>query len=202
MNQLLRVGMGGKALHHLDRRPNGDFLAHHADALHAVHKAAPQTALRLIPGEENRGLRPPEVVFQVMKNAAGVGHAAGRNYDGRAFRAVECLRLRRRLADAKLRHLRELAFPIQKFDRFLVEILAVLHKDPGCRDGQRAIQNDWHVVDPVRLPELVEIIQERLRPSYGKSRDDQVAASVHRIIDDFRQRAFLVVLLMDPVAVS
>ena len=201
-NELLRVSMGGKAFHHLYRRPHSDFLAHHADALHAVHKAAPQTALRLIPGEENRGFRPPEVVFQMMENTPGVGHTAGRKNDSRAFGAIESLRLRRRLTNAKLRHLRKFSFPVQKLNCFFVEVLAVFHKNPGSRDGQRAVQNDWHIIDTSRFPEFVKIIQECLRPSDGEGRNNQISASVHRIVDDFCQYTLFVIFLMEPIAVS
>ena len=48
---------------------------------------------------------------------------------------------------------------------------------------------------------MIEIVEQCLRAANGKGRDDEIAAAVHRVVDDLEQCAFLVVDLMQPVAV-
>ena len=49
------------------------------DAFRTVHQDSAQGSHRLIADEKHRALRSPEVVLQVMANAARVAHTAGRD---------------------------------------------------------------------------------------------------------------------------
>ena len=61
-------------------RPDGDLLAEQLHMVRPVQDAPAQGALRLVAHEQDGGLRPPEVVLQMVADAARVAHAGG-GYD-------------------------------------------------------------------------------------------------------------------------
>ena len=63
-----------------DPRPDGDFLAKELYVVRPVQDAPPQGALGLVAHKQDGGLRTPEVVLQVVADAARVTHAGG-GYD-------------------------------------------------------------------------------------------------------------------------
>ena len=69
----------------------GDILAEQPDLLHAVQQCPSQRALGLIARDKNDVLRYPEVVLQVVPDAARVAHTAGRQDDLGARIAVDRL---------------------------------------------------------------------------------------------------------------
>ena len=108
-DELVGVGMRREAVEALNLRFDGDFFTEDADALDAVDEAAAKAAFRLIADEENRRFRAPEIVLEVMQDAAGIAHARGRDDDGAALFAVERAGFGCRLADAHLRELDDFA---------------------------------------------------------------------------------------------
>ena len=201
-HDLVGVGMSREAVEALDLRLDRDFLAEHAHARDAVDEPAAKAPLRLVADEQDCRLRTPEVVFEMMQHAARIGHARRRNDDGRALRRVECARLRRRLTETDLREIRHLAILAEDLERILVEIAEVLEEDARRIDGQRTIDDDWDVrVEASLTVQPEEIVEQRLRAADGERRDDEVAAAVHRLIDDLNERRLLVVELVQAVAV-
>lgn len=138
----------------------------------------------------------------MMKDAPCVRHSRGGEDNGRALGTIESARLIRRLANTNLREMRDLPTLVEERHRILVEVLAVLQEDARRANRERAVQYDGDVaVEPPFLPQAVKVIDERLRPPHGEHGNDEVAAPIHRIVDDFEQSRFLVVDLMHPVAV-
>ena len=69
-------------------RPPALHLAAHLDGLaeefyllRALHQRTAQGARRLVAHKEHRALRPPEVVLEMVADAPGFAHAAGREDD-------------------------------------------------------------------------------------------------------------------------
>ena len=99
----------------------------------------------------------------------------------------------------EVRHLAVLA---EDLERILIEVAEVLEEDARRIDGQRAVDDDRDVrVEPSLTVQPVEVVEERLRAADGKRRDDEVAAAVHRLVDNLDERRLLVVELVQAVAV-
>ena len=131
-----------------------------------------------------------------------IGHARSRDDDGRSLRRVECARLRRRFTEVDLCEVRHLAVLAEDLERILIEVAEVLEEDARRIDGQRAVDDDRDVrVEPPLTVQPVEVVEERLRAADGKRRDDEVAAAVHRLVDDLDERRLFVVELVQAVAV-
>ena len=80
-----------------------------------------QGARALVADEQHRALRPPEVVFQVMADAARIAHTGGGDNDFRRRVAVDGHGFLFRLADVQPRELQR--------------VPAALHQGKGKNDG-------------------------------------------------------------------
>ena len=95
----------------------------------------------------------------MMQDAACIRHARGRNDDGRALLAVECAGFRRRPADTHLREVRHMTALFKELDGLIVEVAHMVHEDARRVDGQRAVENDRHIlVNAPLFPQTVEVI--------------------------------------------
>ena len=73
-DQLGLIGMGGEAVDRVDRGAHLDLLAEHRDMLGAVDDPARQRTGRCIADEDHAGIRPRQIVPQVMHDAAAGCH--------------------------------------------------------------------------------------------------------------------------------
>ena len=88
-------------------------------------------------------------------------------------------------------------------NRLLVELLVVFEKDARCLNRKRTVDDDRDVVvETSLLPQIVEVIEERLCPPDGKGRYDDVAAPIHRVADDLKECRLLVIVAMNAVAIG
>ena len=84
LEQVVPVGVGAEAVEPDDPRPDGDLLAEQLHPLGPVQNPAAQRALRLVAHKQDGGLRPPQVVLQMVADSPRLAHAARRdNYLGR-----------------------------------------------------------------------------------------------------------------------
>ena len=107
VQHLVDIPMSRKAVEGHDLRPHDDLFAQDPHPLDAVNEPAPHAALCLIAHEEYCGLRPPEIVLQMVQDAPRIRHAAGREDDGRSFLRIERTGIRRGFADLHLGELRD-----------------------------------------------------------------------------------------------
>ena len=78
-DQAITVRMAADSLYGLNVRPAIDLLAKYFHCLGTVLKKPSQRALRLISGKHHCALLPPEIMLQMVADAAGVTHPRSRN---------------------------------------------------------------------------------------------------------------------------
>ena len=77
-----------------------------------------------------------------------------------------------------------------------------MQENACCFNGKRTVENNRNIlVKLAGLPQIVEVIQQCLRAADGKGWDDEVAAAIHRIIDQFNKGSLLIIHLMQPIAI-
>ena len=131
LDQMIVVGMGRKALEVDDFRLDGDLLAKELDLLHAVEQPAAQCAGRLEADEYDRAVRTPEVVLQMVADAARVAHTGGGDDDlGRGVH-VEHLGFLARLDQIEIREGEHMRAVLDKLERLLVEISVQIAAEDG-----------------------------------------------------------------------
>ena len=74
------IRMGRKSTQGVDMGSDSNLLAKKPDGLRPINDPSPNRTFRLIADEDDVGFGPPEVVFQVMLDPAGVTHPTSR-YD-------------------------------------------------------------------------------------------------------------------------
>ena len=201
--ELLLVGMGRKSAHGRDFRFHLDGFAHDLDLFHPVHELPSQGPFGLITGNDDGAFPPPQVMFQVMQDPTGVAHAAGRQDDFRSVRVVDLHRFLDRRRKVNVPHGKEaVSLKFRQGPRFLVVLILRRQGNPRHLRRHGAIDIDWDIRDFAGLLQFLEIVQQDLRTADGKSRDDHVAAPLHRAVHDIRQFLLLVVFLVQAVAVG
>ena len=93
VQKALLVGVAARAVQDGDLGVHGNILAEQPHLLHPVQQRPPQRALGLIARDEDDIFRHPEIVLQMVPDAARVAHAAGRQDDLGARIAVDGLGL-------------------------------------------------------------------------------------------------------------
>ena len=85
-----------------------------------------------------------------------------------------------------MRHLRQAAAVLrQQLYRRLIKLLHVFHEHARSSNRHGAVQNDRNILHAPFLPKLIKIIEQGLRASDSKSRDDEIAAALHRVLHGF-----------------
>ena len=79
--QALAVGMARKARQLTDLCLHVDGLTEQLDIDGTIDQGAPQRSHGLIAHKKDRALRPPQIVLEVVADAACLAHAAGRDDD-------------------------------------------------------------------------------------------------------------------------
>ena len=204
---MIPVRVGAEAGEVLQTGPDGDFLAEELHALRPLQQLAAQGALPLEAHEEHGALRPPEVVLQVVADAARVAHAGGGDDDLGGPVLVEGLGLLAGFRGVKVgeaEHVRALA---HQPNRVVVHIAPeVPVKDgrglfrQGRVDVHREIRAGGYHVLFLNLPDEVEKL---LGPAHGEGGDNDIAPPGHSLVDDPGQLVGVApALRMVPVAVG
>ena len=185
------VGVGGQALEVDDLRADGDLLAEHLHALCPLEQVAAQRPGRLEANEHDAALRTPEVVLEVVADAARVAHAGGGDDDlGRPVE-VELLGLVRRLRQVQAGKAEHMRTVLDKLYRGLVEVAVQIAAEDARRAlGEGAVDIDGEILDGldhVFVLDLADEVQQLLRAADGERRDDDVAAATERLVDDLRE---------------
>ena len=122
LDEMIVIGVGRQALKVDDFRLDGDLLAEELDLFNAVEQSAAQRAGRLEADEHDRAVRAPEVVLEVMADAARVAHAGSRMMTLGVVSMFQHLGLLARLDQVKVGEGEHVRAVLHKLERLLVEI--------------------------------------------------------------------------------
>ena len=206
--QAVPVGMGGEAVEVDDPGPDGDLLTEELDRFDAVQQAAAQRALALVAHKDHGGLLPPQVVLEVVADAARVAHAGGRDDDLGHLVHVQGLGLFAGLGDVEAGEL-EKGAALQSLNGLLVQIAVEI---AGENFGGLACQGRVHIhreagdrLHHALLLHLTDEIQQFLGAAHRKGGDDHIAAPAQGVINDGGQLFGVLRILLHivvPVAVG
>ena len=196
VRQTFPVRVAGQAAELPHRGAHRHRLPEQLDFLCPLQQGAAQRARRLISHEQHGTFRPPQVVFQMMADAARVAHAGGGNDDlGRGV-GVDGHRIFLCFADVQAGEGQRILAVLHQRQRLLVKAVAeIFPEDGGGFAGQRAVHNHREpvmAVDAALRLDLAEEIQQLLCAAHRKAGNDQIAAPVQRGLQDFRQLGHIV----------
>ena len=173
-----------------------DGLAEQLDRVYPFDEGAPQGAHGLKAHEQDRAFRPPQVVLEVVADASGFAHSAGRQDDlGRAV-GVDHAGVIAGHADAQPRHVDGVDALFQQRTGLGVKAVGVcIPEDAGGFGGQRAVNVDREVAvsfDKAFFLDLPQKIQHLLRAAHRKAGHHHVAAPVKGALQNFCQFCHIV----------
>ena len=193
VQQMIPVGMGAESLEIDDFGPDSHLIAKQLHAFRALQQMAAQRAGGLEAHKHHGAFRTPQVIFQVMADAAGIAHAGGGDDDlGRGVR-VQLLGLVGGLCQMQAGKIEHVGAVLYQCQRIIVQIAPqVAAEDGGGRLGQRAVH--IHIKIGVGLHKalvlnLADEIQQFLRAAHRKGGDYHIAALGHGFVDDLCQLA-------------
>ena len=189
--QVIPVGMGGKALKVHDLGVNGDLLAEELHTSDALQQGAAQGALPLIAHEHDGALRLPEVVLQVVTDTARVAHTGGGDDDLGDTVLVQPLGFLHRLRHAEVGEVEHVGAVLHQGQGVGVQIaVQIAGENGGGTAGQRRVDVNREIrigLHQLLILDLPDEVQQFLGAAYGEGGNHHVAALGHGVIDDFRQ---------------
>ena len=189
--QVIPVGVGGEALEVHDLRPDGDLLAEELHALGPVQQSTAQGALALVADEDNGAVRPPEVVLQVVADAARVAHAGSGDDDLGGGIQVQSLGLLAGLRHPEVGKVEHMGAVLHQLQSVLVEIaVKVPGEDSGGLLGQGRVNVDGEIrvgLHESPVLDLPDKVEELLGAAHGEGGDDDVSAPAEGLVNDLRQ---------------
>ena len=189
--QVIPVGMGGKALKVHDLGVNGDLLAEELHTSDALQQGAAQGTLPLIAHEHDGALRLPEVVLQVVTDTARVAHTGGGDDDLGDTVLVQPLGFLHRLRHAEVGEVEHVGAVLHQRQSVGIQIaVQIPGEDGGGTAGQRRVDVNRKIrvgLHKALVLDLPDEVQKLLGTAHGEGRDHHVAAPGHGIVDDLRQ---------------
>ena len=186
--QVVSVGVGGKALEIHDLSVDGDFLAEHLDALGTLQQGAAQGTLALIAHEHHGTLAAPQIMLQVVADTARVAHAGGGDDDLGGGFLVQGLGLLAGLRHPQVRKVEHVgAVPDQLQGVFVQVAVEIPGEDGGglFRQGRVDIDGEIRVgFHQARVLDLPDEVQKLLGTAHGEGGDDDVAAPGDGLVDN------------------
>ena len=186
--QVVPVGVGGKALEIHDLGVDGDLLAEHLDALGALQQGAAQSALALIAHEHHGALSAPQIMLQVVADTARVAHAGGGDDDLGGGFLVQGLGLLAGLRHPQIRKVEHMGAVLYQLQGVLIQVAAeVPGEDGGGLFRKRRVDIDGEIrigLHQSRVLDLPDEVQKLLSAAHGERGDDDVAAPGDGLVND------------------
>ena len=205
--QAVFVCVAGQTGQLADLRPHLDGLAEQFDIGSTFNEGAAQCADGLIAHKEDGTLRPPEVVLEMVADAAGLAHAAGREDDLRLPIGVDHPGFVAGHADPQAGALDGVDALGQQGAGRLVKTVGVgIPEDAGRLDGKRAVDVHREIavaLDQTFFLDLPDKIKQLLRAAHCETGDDHIAAPVEGALQYSGQFADVIRAgAVEPVAVG
>ena len=159
-------------------------------------QGAAQRAHRLIAHEQNGALRPPQIVLEVVADAACLAHTAGREDDLWHAVCIDHAGFITGHRDAQPREGDRINAFFQQSAGVRIKAVRVgIFKDAGRLDGKRAVNVHREVAVPLHKAlflDLTDKVEHLLRAAHRKAGNDHIAAPVKGALQDLRQLAHIV----------
>ena len=156
-------GVRREAVQHVDPGPDHDVLAEDLHQLLAVGELPPQRSLDHVAHEHDIHLRPPQVVAQVMHDAASLAHSRGTQDDAGLAALVERCGLPCGRGDPQAGQIAGKLPARGQFPGFAVEHFRVPDQRLGRTRGHGTVEDDREVArQPALAHGLREVIQDQL----------------------------------------
>lgn len=193
VQQMVVVGVGAEALeiHHLG--PDRHVLAEQLHGGHPVQQGPAQGARGLEAHEHHGTVRPPQVILQMVADAARVAHTGGGDDDLGGVVLVQGLGLVHGLRQMQAREVEHMGAVLHQLQSVLVQIAPQIAAENG---GGAFGQGTVHVHGEIRhgghqalILDLPDEIQQLLGAAHGKGGNHHVAALAQSLVDDLGQLA-------------
>ena len=187
------VGVGAEALeiHHLG--PDRHVLAEQLHGGHPVQQGPAQGARRLEAHEHHGTVRPPQVILQMVADAARIAHAGGGDDDLGGMVLVQRFGLVHGLRQMQTREIEHMGAVLHQLQSVLVQIAPQIAAENG---GGALGQGTVHIHGEIRhgghqalILDLPDEIQQLLGAAHGKGGNHHVAALAQSLVDDLGQLA-------------
>ena len=187
-HQVIPVGMGGQALEVDDLGVDGDLLAEELHLIGALQQGTAQRALTLEAHEHDGGLTAPQVVLQVVADAARVAHTGGRDDHLGGGVHVQSLGLLAGLRHPQIGEVEHMGAVLHQLQSVLVQIaVEVAHEDGSGLLGQRRVDIHREIgvgLHQPRVLDLTDEVQQLLSAAHGKGGNHHVAAPADGLVND------------------
>ena len=191
LEQMVVIRMGAETLEVHDLRLHGDLLAEELDAVSAIQQMATERAGGLEAYEHHRVLCTPEIVLEMMADTTRVAHTGCGDDDLGGRVKVQCLGLLRGGGHIKTGEAEHGLAVLHQLQRLVVEVAAEIPAEHlGALACKGAIDIDREITCSRReivFLDLADEVQNFLRASHRKGRDDHIAAPGDGLVDDVRQ---------------
>lgn len=178
------------------------------EMLRPIEEASSTRPFRLIADEHERRVAIRAEGLEVVEDATAGHHAAPRDQDRRSRQRVELFRCPRMLHEVEV--FAEEGIPLSvaiavpmKSRKDLFMFLKVLGVDVGCVNAKRGVEIDRKCrVDHLPLLEFLDDVEDLLRASDGKGRNEDLAAAGRGCVNNPGESCKDIFLLMHLIAVS
>ena len=189
--QVIPVGVGGKALEIHDLGVNGDLLTEELHILGPLQQRAAQSALPLVAHEHHGALRSPQVVLQVVANTARVAHTGGGDDNLGDTVLVQGLGFLHRLRHAEVGEVEHVGAVLHQSQGVGIQIaVQIPGEDGGGPAGQRRVDVNREIrvgLHKALVLDLPDEVQKLLGAAHGEGGNHHVAALGHGLVDDLGQ---------------
>jgi hypothetical protein len=184
VNQAIAVGVRRQAIDPRDLRVHAQQSSMNPNFTFPVDNPSTERAFRLMSDKDDCRLVATDVQPQVVFDPSGITHARRRHDDAGGDNPVDLHRLGRRTSDAETGELQRGFLRLDQLPRFVIEPVAMLAEDVRHVGRHWAVEEDRDVRDSVGVDQPAHVVHQLLSPLDGKHRDDDVAASSDRVVDD------------------
>ena len=194
--QAVLIGVAGHSGQLADLGLHLNGFTEQLDRVDALDQGSAQGAHGLKAHKQDGAFRPPQVVLEVVADASGLAHTAGRKNDLGCAVGVDHAGIIAGHADAQPRHVDGVDALFQQSAGLLVKAVGVcIPEDAGGLGGQRAVNVDRKIavsLDKAFFLDLTQKIQHFLRAAHRKAGHHHVAAPVKGTLQDFSKLCHII----------
>lgn len=182
--QFSTVGMAAEGIDGFDMTANAIRFSEDGDFFVTAGQVGAEGVGGAPADDENGGIGVADVVFDVVSDTTGFGHAGGAEDDAGFAEVVDSHAFGDASNVGEVGHGKRVVAIAHKGLEILVEALRVGTENGGGVDGQRTVHKRFDGRDALVLCQLVERVKNLLGASDGKGGDDDFAVMFQGVVDD------------------